>query len=209
MILQARSPILLTLTAFMVLPVAVSMAACSGLRHATSRFGLAQTSATTVTIHATDFAFQVDRTSIPAGPVHFVFINDSRYFLHEVMVYPQEQPKLTELLALEASGKDVPQEDYLQGMVGKVEDVPPGQTASFDATVQHGTYELGCFVTSTIGPGQMMVPYPSGGGANGYPLGPGMMGPSPGGGGASSYEVGMRVNHYTVGMHTLLTVTAP
>ena len=183
---------------------------------------------TTITIHATDFAFQLDKTSVPAGPVHFVFINDSPFFPHEVMIYPQDQPKLHDLLTALAAGEDVNHDDYLQGVVGSAENVQPGQTARFDATLKPDTYELGCFITSTIGPGQMMGQYPGNGGGNGYPMGPGivrghpggvgaggypmglgMMGGYPNGGGAGSYAVGMRVNHYLAGMHTLLTVTAP
>ena len=125
---------------------------------------------TTLTVHAVDFSFKLDKQTVPAGEVRIVLINDSKDYKHEVFIYPQNQPKLQEMVTLKESGKDVAEKDYLQGLAGDVEDVPPGQRASFDVTLQPGTYELSCFVTSTI--------------------------------------AGKGMNHYSMGMHALLTVTA-
>lgn len=127
--------------------------------------------ASVITIHAVDFSFKLDKQKVPAGPVHLVLINDSKDYSHEVWVYPQQQPRLQEMLSLKEAGQPAAETDYLQGLAGEVKDVAPGQTASFDATLTPGVYELACFITSTI--------------AN------------------------ERMNHYSMGMHTLLTVTAP
>jgi uncharacterized cupredoxin-like copper-binding protein len=117
--------------------------------------------ATTITVRAQDFSFQLDHQTIPAGRVHVVFINESKDYKHELWIYPNAQPKLDQMLAAKQAGQDVAEEDYLQGLAGHVEDVPPGQTASFDAALQPGTYELGCFITDTIA-GKQMVHYQMG-----------------------------------------------
>jgi uncharacterized cupredoxin-like copper-binding protein len=114
------------------------------------------------TIHATDFSFTsgVPQT-LAAGKVHFVLKNDSKSMLHELWLYPQQQPQLQALLAGKRSGQEVSEDDYLQGIAGKVEDLPAGKTGSFDAQVSPGTYEIGCFQVATIN-GQTMVHYDMG-----------------------------------------------
>jgi len=105
---------------------------------------------TTVTIDTTDFTFVANVTTVQAGTVHFVLINDSPDYPHEVWVYPQSQPQLQALLQQKDSGNDVDENDYLQGILGEVTDVPPGGTDNFDAVLTPGVYELGCFVESTV-----------------------------------------------------------
>ncbi len=90
-----------------------------------------------------------------------MFINDSKGYKHELWVYPASQPKLQDMLARKQAGDDVSEEDYLQGLAGHVEDVPPGQTASFDAMLAPGSYELSCFVTNSV-TGQTTVHYQMG-----------------------------------------------
>lgn len=124
----------------------------------------------TLTVHAVDFSFKLDKQTVPAGEVRIVLINDSKDYQHEVFIYPQNQPKLQAMVSLKESGTDVAEKDYLQGIAGDVEDVPPGQRATFDVTLQPGAYELSCFGTSTI--------------------------------------AGKSMNHYSMGMHAVLTVTA-
>jgi uncharacterized cupredoxin-like copper-binding protein len=125
----------------------------------------------TVTLHSNDFSFGLDRQSVRAGPVHFVMINDSKDYKHELWVFPQNQPRLQEMIKAKESGQKVSEADYVQGITGKSGEVQPGQTATFDAVLQPGVYDLACFVTSDIG--------------------------------------GVQMNHYSMGMHTSLTVTAP
>jgi uncharacterized cupredoxin-like copper-binding protein len=98
-------------------------------------------------------------------------INDSKDYKHELWVFPQNQPRLQEMIKAKESGQKVSEADYVQGITGKSGEVQPGQTATFDAVLQPGVYDLACFVTSDIGGAQM--------------------------------------NHYSMGMHTSLTVTAP
>jgi uncharacterized cupredoxin-like copper-binding protein len=112
-------------------------------------------------VTANDFSFVLNRTSVPAGRVHVQLLNQSKDYEHEVWVYPQQQPKLQELLTQKRAGKDVEELDYLQGVAGHVENVPAGETAAFDANLTPGTYELACFITSDIG-GKKMVHYDMG-----------------------------------------------
>ena len=130
------------------------LAACSGSQSSGG-------GATTVTATANDFSFKFGRTTVPAGKVHFVLQNASKTYQHELWVYPQAQPKLQAMLAAKDAGGDVNEEDYLQGVAGHVDDLDPGKTASFDATLQPGTYEMACFIVTSIG-GKSMVHYEMG-----------------------------------------------
>ena len=136
--------------------VLMLLVACSG------KASSATTRGTTATIHATDFTFDtgVPQTLAP-GKVHFVLKNDGKRMLHELWVYPQQQAKLQDLLAAKRSGQDVSEDDYLQGVAGKVEDLPAGKTGSFDAQLRPGTYEIACFEVATMN-GQKMVHYDMG-----------------------------------------------
>jgi len=114
---------------------------------------------------ANDFSFQFSRLTVPAGKVHFTLKNNSKTYNHELWVYPQNQPKLKDMLAAKDAstngGSDVDEADYLQGVAGKVEDLEPGKTASFDATLAAGAYEMACFVVTTM-VGKPMVHYEMG-----------------------------------------------
>src|SRR5262249_51614944 len=89
-------------------------------------------SGATATIHATDFSFPSGvQQTLAAGKVHFVLKNDSKSMLHELWLYPQQQPQLQALLAGKRSGQEVSEDDYLQGIAGKVEDLPAGKSGSF------------------------------------------------------------------------------
>lgn len=128
----------------------------------TSKQSTAATARTTVTIHAVDFSFTkgVPQT-LAAGRVHFVLKNDSMSILHELWVYPQQQPQLQVMLAQKRTGQETNETDYLQGTAGKVEDLRPGKTGSFDAQLSPGTYELACFQVADMN-GQKMVHYDMG-----------------------------------------------
>lgn len=156
------------------LPLAVILAAglgvlfsaCGGSKATTIAPPAAFSSAaTTVIIRANDFQYQADKTTVPAGPVHFAFTNQSKTYQHELWVFPQDQPKLNDMLAAKDAsknaGSDVNEEDFLQGIAGKVDHVAPGKTAAFDATLQPGTYEMACFIITNIG-GKNMVHYEMG-----------------------------------------------
>jgi uncharacterized cupredoxin-like copper-binding protein len=111
-----------------------------------------------VNAQATDFSYKVDKTSASAGKVHVTMKNNSTTYQHELWLYPIDQPKLKDLVAAKTSGKEANEEDYLQNVAGKVEDLDPGKTGSFDATLQPGTYEFACFVASNIA-GKTVVHY--------------------------------------------------
>jgi uncharacterized cupredoxin-like copper-binding protein len=164
--------------ALMPLALAGAMAACSSsttnqakatqaATHAVAAVTPIAANATTtegeliVAVTANDFSFALNRASVPAGRVHVQLVNQSKDYEHEVWVYPQQQPKLQEMLTQKRAGKDVEELDYLQGVAGHVEDVPAGQTAAFDASLTPGTYELSCFIASDIG-GKKMVHYDMG-----------------------------------------------
>jgi uncharacterized cupredoxin-like copper-binding protein len=119
----------------------------------------------TVTATANDFNFKFSTTSVSPGKVHFVLQNQSKTYKHELWVYPQDQPKLQQMLTAKdtstQNGDDVDEKDYLQNLAGSVEDLDPGKTASFDTTLQPGTYEMACFVTTNIA-GKSMVHYEMG-----------------------------------------------
>jgi uncharacterized cupredoxin-like copper-binding protein len=131
--------------------LATVLAGCSGLA----------ATGPTVTATANDFNFKFSTVKAAAGKVHFVLNNQSKTYQHELWVYPQNQPKLQDMLAAKDAGKDVNEEDYLQGIAGKIEDLDPGKTANFDATLQTGIYEMACFVVTNIG-GKNMVHYEMG-----------------------------------------------
>ncbi len=176
---KARRPLLVVLAAL--LPLALLVTACSSSTNNTTPTKATQAAtsgaavpATPIAANATttegelilgvtanDFSFTLNRTTVPAGRVHVQLVNQSKDYEHEVWLYPQQQPKLQDLLAQKRAGKDVEESDYLQGLAGHVEDVPPGNTAAFDVNLTPGTYELACFITSAIG-GKQMVHYDMG-----------------------------------------------
>ena len=102
-------------------------------------------------VHGTDFAFTVSDPSVTPGPVHIQFLNDSKDYVHELWVFPTDQPQLKELLAEKNAGKTIDEADFLTGLAGHVEDIDPGRSIAFDVTLQPGTYTLACFIKSAIG----------------------------------------------------------
>lgn len=109
-------------------------------------------------IHASDFSFAFDRTSVTPGPVHVAFFNDSKDFVHEVFIYPKDQPKLADVLAKMRAGEDVDETTALDNVAGSLEDIDPGVSVAFDLNLPAGEYEFACFVKSDIA-GQRTVHY--------------------------------------------------
>jgi uncharacterized cupredoxin-like copper-binding protein len=124
------------------------LAACGG----------SATGGASVNAQATDFSYKLDHTTASGGKVHVTLKNNSTTYQHELWLYPQNQPKLKDLLAAKAAGQDASEQDYLQNVAGKIEDLDPGKTASFDAMLQPGTYEFACFIVSNIA-GKQTVHY--------------------------------------------------
>jgi plastocyanin len=102
---------------------ALALAACGG--------GQAASGPTEVHVRMSEFKFEMDKTSIPAGPVRFIFENTGNE-THEAVLEPagaDDEP-------FEADGKE-----------SEVEDVAPGATATLDWTIdQPGEYQLGCHI---------------------------------------------------------------
>ncbi|MCB0214457.1 MAG: cupredoxin domain-containing protein [Anaerolineae bacterium] len=103
--------------------VALSLAACGG--------GQAASGPTEVHVKMSDFKFEMDKTSIPAGPMKFIFENAGTE-KHEAVLEP-------------AGANDEPFE--VNGKESEVEDVMPGETATLEWTIdQPGQYQLGCHI---------------------------------------------------------------
>jgi uncharacterized cupredoxin-like copper-binding protein len=116
---------------------------------------------TTVTATANDFNFKFNTTTVPAGPIHFALDNQSKTYQHELVIYPQNQPRLQAMLTALDAGQTVNVSDYLQGIVVNIPPQDPGKSASADATLQPGTYDMACFVVTNIA-GKNMVHYEMG-----------------------------------------------
>lgn len=87
---------------------------------------------TVIHIYATDFAFVLDRTIIPAGPVQFVLINQSEEYRHEAWIYPIDErdgPHFHEMLHLKRTGQRANEPDYIEGIVAR-----SGELVAADAT---------------------------------------------------------------------------
>ncbi len=103
--------------------VVLSLAACGG--------GNAADGPTEVHVKMSEFKFEMDKTSIPAGPVKFIFENAGNE-THEAV--------------LERAG-DVDKPFEVNGKESEVEDVGPGQSATLEWTIdQPGQYQLGCHI---------------------------------------------------------------
>jgi uncharacterized cupredoxin-like copper-binding protein len=104
--------------------VVLLLAACGG--------GQAASGPTEVHVRMSDFKFEMDKTSIPAGPVKFIFDNAGKE-THEAVLEP-------------AGANDEPFE--ANGEESEVEDVAPGASATLEWTIDKpGDYQLGCHIT--------------------------------------------------------------
>ena len=114
-------------TAFLVVAlsvVALSLAACGSK---------APAGPTEVRVKLSEYKIELDKTSIPAGPVKFI-IENAGTIDHE--------------MALENVG-DVDNPFELNGQVAEAPDLEPGKTATLEWTLdQPGKYQLGCHVVS-------------------------------------------------------------
>lgn len=87
--------------------------------------------------------YTVDKSAVPAGKVKFVFKNEGK-LTHELMVYSLQD--ISGMLNAKRQGQDVDEMDYIKGLAGSADDVDPGKTDSFEATLTPGFYELACHV---------------------------------------------------------------
>lgn len=102
--------------------VVLSLAACGGQ---------AASGPTEVHVKMSEFKFEMDKTSIPAGPVKFIFENAGKEKHEAVLELAGDNDK-----PFEANGK-----------ASEVEDVMPGQTATLEWTIDKpGQYQLACHI---------------------------------------------------------------
>ena len=86
---------------------------------------------TEVHVRLTEFTVEVDKTSLPAGPVRFLIDNAGKE-VHEVVLEP-------------AGVNDQPFE--LNGKASEAEDIQPGQSAVLEWTIDTpGNYQLACHI---------------------------------------------------------------
>ena len=102
--------------------------------------------ATVVNIEATQvgnsFFLKADQISVPAGKVTFNFKNTGA-LTHEVLVYPVQD--VTKLAALKRQGTDAEEKDFIKGLAVGLMDIDPGKSATGDAVLAPGFYELACW----------------------------------------------------------------
>lgn len=100
---------------------ALTLAACGG----------APSGPTEVHVKLTEFKIEMDKASIPAGPVKFI-IDNAGEEVHEVVLEP-------------AGIDDQPFE--VNGKASEVEDIAAGQSATLEWTIdQPGQYQLACHI---------------------------------------------------------------
>lgn len=95
--------------------------------------------ATTVIVTLDEYAVNLDRASVPAGPVHFVVKNSGQRG-HQFQVYP------TGMVTNGSAGHAMPTMTggTMVGAVGFLQLVPAGASQVLDVTLPAGRWELAC-----------------------------------------------------------------
>ena len=126
--------------------VAKATLAAATIAPATTAPTAASTGPAVVNIEASQvgnsFLLKADQISVPAGKVTFNFKN-SGALTHEVLVYPVQD--VTKLVALKRQGTDAEEKDFIKGLAVGLMDIDPGKSATGDATLAPGFYELACW----------------------------------------------------------------
>jgi uncharacterized cupredoxin-like copper-binding protein len=123
---------------------AIVLAACSSgtSPSATSSSG-GGGGGTTVDVTLTEFKVEFSTMDIPAGPVTFNVTNGGSV-VHEFVVFRTEDAE--DALPTNDEGTEVVEDDSSLQSMGEVEDVDPGSSKSFDATLEPGNYVAICNV---------------------------------------------------------------
>jgi len=89
------------------------------------------TGPTEVQVKLSEFNIELDKTSIPAGPIKFIITNEGS-ITHELVLEP-------------AGAEDEPFEK--DGKTSEAEDIEPGASASLEWTIDEpGEYQLACYI---------------------------------------------------------------
>jgi plastocyanin len=119
--------------------------------------------ASTMTIQAKEsgssFLYDVDNLVVAAGTVKVTFKNVGKQ-THELWLYPVQD--VSKLVNLKRAGQDATEDQFLKGVAGQSGEVQPGKSATFDAKLAPGFYELACYMVSGDANGTMFPHYDRG-----------------------------------------------
>jgi uncharacterized cupredoxin-like copper-binding protein len=104
--------------------------------------------ATSLTVTAKEdgkaYLLEADSLAIAAGTVNVTFKNAGT-MIHELWLYPVQD--VSKLMSLKRQGKDVDETDYLKAVAGQTGEVEVGKSATLDAKLTPGYYELACYAS--------------------------------------------------------------
>jgi uncharacterized cupredoxin-like copper-binding protein len=138
--------------------IALILAACSGSGSPSASQTTAATSGgggTTVNVSETEFKIEMDNTSIPAGSVTFNVTNKGT-IPHEFVVFKTDDAP--DALPMASDEPEVNEDASDLESMGEVEDVEPGTSKSFTATLEPGKYVAICNVEGHYSSG-MHIPF--------------------------------------------------
>ena len=92
---------------------------------------------TAVDVTLSEFKVDFSTTDIPAGDVTFNVTNDGT-IVHEFVVFKTDDAE--DALPMESDDPEVNEDDPSLSSMGEVEDVDPGSSKSFSATLEPGEY---------------------------------------------------------------------
>jgi uncharacterized cupredoxin-like copper-binding protein len=137
--------------------LAFALAACSSGGSSSSPAATASPggSGTTVNATLTEFKVELDKTQVPAGQVTFQVTNKGSV-VHEFVVFKTSDK--ADALPLASDAPEVNEDDPSLQSMGEVEDVDPGASKSFSASLEPGSYVAICNVEGHYMAG-MHVPF--------------------------------------------------
>ncbi|HEY3116509.1 MAG TPA: hypothetical protein VGK54_07200 [Chloroflexota bacterium] len=108
-----------------------------------------------VHVLASDFAFVIDRTILPAGPVQIEMTNLSDQLKHELWVYPideRDREPFQEMLELKRTGQRADEPSFISDIFGRSGEVAAGDATTFTIDfLPAGVYEFACLAREGSG----------------------------------------------------------
>jgi uncharacterized cupredoxin-like copper-binding protein len=141
--------------------IALVLAACSGTGSPSASQTTTATASggggggTAVNVTETEFKIEMDQTSLPAGSVTFNVTNKGT-IAHEFVVFKTDDAP--DALPMASDDPEVNEDAADLQSMGEVEDVDPGASKSFTATLEPGKYVAICNVEGHYSSG-MHVPF--------------------------------------------------